>query len=101
MPQVHKTFAITQLHSKIKALLQSRKREPNKSECGSYGHLVRVIRRRERSILLTITISNNISQENKKLSTKIEFPFCQIFLPRLLTRLGWVLLKSNVTTESL
>lgn len=35
-----------------------------------------------------------------KLSTKIEFPFCQIFVPRLLTRLGWVLQKSNVTTES-
>lgn len=66
MPQIDKTFAIIPLHSEIKVLLESsRKRESNKSECGSYGHLVRVIGRRERasfSLSLLVTLHLNLKK---------------------------------------
>ena len=64
MPQIDKTFAIIPLHSKIKVLLESsRKRESNKSECGSYGHLVRAIGRRERASF-SLSLQSNPGNSN-------------------------------------
>ena len=64
MPQIDKTFAIIPLHSKIKVLLESsRKRESNKSECGSYGHLVTAIGRRERASF-SLSLQSNPGNSN-------------------------------------